>query len=762
MIYVTHELSFDQFHTKKDRIYRVNYHFSLNETTEPSVPVFVGPYLAQNFTEVETAIRFYQEFYPRTIRYSDKMFDEVRFCYADSAFFDVFDFESIAGNVSLALAQPNQLVITKSMAKKYFGDENPIGQIMNYNNKLDLEVAAVIKDIPVNSHFGFDFLTSMYTNKTIKMEEEKINFNNPNFTTFILLSQGSSSAQLEEKIDKWLQQDKSLGENSVRLPLEQLKDVHFNSTIGNYGNLLAVTDYKYLKIFIAIASLILFIAVVNYINLATARAVTRAKEVGMRKTTGASLYQLIVQFLLESAILLFPSILLSVIATNLLLPGLSFLIGTPLQVEMWSVNFLGIMLASWLLLSVLAGFYPALVLSNFKPIRILKGKFIQSESGSVLRKGLVIFQFCISTILIGGTLIILSQLKFMQDKKLGFDKEHIITISGNADIYYQFENFAERIRGLSLVQDAARTWRSPFESAVGNGFFMNPKPSQDDELMLVAGIAGDDHYIQTMGLKLISGANFNPSNIKGDSTINEIIVNEAFLKHVGLTSNDAIGKTVLNVITGHWGPSTIVGVVADFHIRSLHKNVPPVVLFNRPEYFGAVAVRMAPGNIQESLSKIEAVWKELAPQRPFNFTFLDDQYDAMYRTEQRVGTLIVLFSIVAIFVASLGLFGLSSFTTLQRAKEIGIRKVLGASSQSVIILLSRSYIKLVMVSICIAIPVCHYMLNQWLGNFEYKIDISIWHYAAAIFSIVVITLVTVGYQSYATSTTNPAETLKTE
>ena len=759
MLFVRHELSYDQFHAKKDRIYRINYDVVMGgkQIISPSVPVFVGPHLKRMFPEIEEASRYLDSFSPRTVRYEGKMFDENNFAWADSNFFKVLDFTTVKGDLKTALSRPATLVITESVAKKYFGNDDPIGKSLISNNNRNYEITAVIKDVPPNSHFTFDFLTSIYS---ITGLDESVQWNNPNYATFILVKPNINVAQLQGKINEWVNppDKKSENGNSLALELEPLTDVHFNTVAFNFGGRLAVTDIRYLYIFITIAFLILSIACINYINLSTARAATRAKEVGLRKTVGAAFRQTVFQFLIESFLLVLPAIALSVIGVVILLPFLNSLLGKTIEFGILSWQLFSLAFAGWILLSLMAGLYPAFVLSRFKPVSVLKGAAIKTN-GLPLRKSLVVVQFTISLILLVGTLVVLSQLNFMQSKNLGMNKEQVIMIRGNNEILPKLETFVEKIKALPGVSNACRTWRSPFLTVVGNGFNLSPNPGNDG-WVTVGAVSGDQDYLKTMGMELIAGRNFDPSKVK--DTVNEFMVNEAFLRDFGLSADDAVGKqSTLGMISKN-GPGTIIGVVRDFHFTSLHHKVEPVVLFNNPDFFSGTLVRLSPGQTQSSLAALEKLWKEFAPLRPFNFTFLDEQYDAMYRTEQRVGKLVTLFSFVAIVIACLGLMGLSSFTTLQRSKEISIRKVLGATTQSIILLLTNGYLKLLLIAFVLATPFSYLLLNQWLQGFAYRVAITPLYYVIAMVAIVTVAWFTVSYQSLRASLSNPAETLRRE
>ncbi len=764
--FVKYELSFDQFHTKKDRIYRVNYDILMggNQTVSPSVPVFVAPELKKKFPEIEDATRFSPEWTARTIRHGNILFDEKNFCYADSNFFKIFDFKAATGNLQTALNRPNTVVITKSIATKYFGKSNPIGQILMFNNKKAFTVSAVAEDIPSNSHFSFDFLTSFYSTQGFDSLETQQSWNNPNYTTFLLLKPHTNIDALYKKIDAWVnppqQSNQTASQNSLHLRLEPLKDVHFDTQVYNFKNTLVITDFKYINIFITIAILVLLIACANYINLSTAKASVRAKEVGIRKTIGASFLQLFTQFLTESFLLTLTAVFISVIAVNLLLPYLNNLLGKNIPFYIFDSGFILSLAAGIILISLLAGFYPSLILSRFRPIETLKGGFAKAGgSGVTVRKSLVIFQFTISIALILGTIIVRSQLRYMQSEKLGLDKDHVLLIHGNADLNNKLGAFAEKLKNISGVQDVALTWRSPFETVTGNGFSIKSNPTSDDDWHVVGGIAGDTHYLSTLGIPLIAGRNFDPAKIKGENTVNEYIVNEAFLEHYRLKPNDVIGKEVLLGLTGK---GTIVGVMKNFHTSSLHDKIEPVVLFNNPKYFGSILAHVAPNALPGVLSGIQETWRSYVPMRPFNYSFLDDEYEATYRTEQKSGALMSLFCGLAILVTCLGLLGLMTFIVTQRTKEIGIRKVLGASVMNITTMLSKDFLKLVIIAIVIASPVAWYFMNHWLQDFAYRINIGWYVFLITGIAALLIAFITIGFQSIKAALANPVESLRTE
>jgi putative ABC transport system permease protein len=580
------------------------------------------------------------------------------------------------------------------------------------------------------------------------------------------LRPGTNVAVLSKKIDNWVnppdEGNRSASQNSLHLKLEPLKDVHFNTEVFNYKNYFAITDFKYIRIFSTIAILVLLIACANYINLSTAKATSRAKEVGIRKTAGANFIQLFTQFLIESFLFTSLAALVSIGAVYTLLPYLGNLLGEQIPADILQGSFLFYIIGGIVLISLLAGFYPALVLSRFKPVETLKGSLTQAgTSGAAIRKTLVVFQFTISIALILGTMIVRSQLNFMQSTKLGLDKDHVLILHGNADLNKKLSVFAEDIRNINGVQDVSLTWRSPFETVIGNGFSIKANPTSNDDWDVVGGIAGDEHYLPTLGASLIAGRNFDPTKIKSDSTVNEFIVNEAFLRHFNLKSDNVTGKQIVFGLAGS-APGKIVGVVKDFHTSSMHDAIRPVIIFNNPQYFRSVLVHVGPGKLANVLSDIKKTWSAFVPMRPFNYSFLDDEYDALYRTEQRLGTVMSVFCGIAILVTCLGLLGLVTFMVAKRTKEIGIRKVLGASVLSITTLLSKDFLKLVMIAILIALPVAWYFMHDWLKDFAYRIDISWWVVILTVIIALLVALITISLQAVKAAIANPVKSLRTE
>lgn len=762
-LFVKHELSFDQFHAKKDRTYRVNYDITMGgrQTISPSVPAFVAPHLKSRFPEIEHVSRYRRSYSDRTVRYEGKVFDEKGFVWADSTYFDIFDFTAVRGELKDALAKPTNLVITETVAKKYFNDEDPIGKTITVNDNQNYDVVAVIKDIPANSTFTFNFMASVYGMNDL---DESVVWSNPNWATWVVLHAGTDVNALAAKIDEWVNPPgaKHGTGNSLHLPLEPLKDVHFNTTVFNYGGELAVTDRNMLSIFISIGVLILVMACINYVNLATSRSVMRAKEVGLRKTVGATFRNLVTRFLAESFFLVLPALLVSLMLVAAVLPLVNDFTGKQIPLDFTDPFFVSITVLGWIIISVLSGFYPAVVLARFKPITVLKGKFFEGNSGWGFRKSLVVLQFMISGVMITATIILIAQLNFVQSKQLGLDKDHVFFIRGNSQLQKNFSGFATELRNIAGVQEASVTWRSPFSTVVGNGLAIGANPGDDAQWLTAGAIYADEHYLATLGITLKSGRNFNPVKSSGEKIENEFIVNETFLDDFGIDPATAVGSKVTLGVVANNGAGTIVGVVNDFHTASLTEKVAPIILFNDPSYAGGILVRAAGAQVPDVLRSVEDKWKSTVSNRPFNYSFLDEQYNSLYQAQMRSGTLITIFAIISIGIACFGLLGLSSFTAIQRAREIGVRKVLGATTGNIVLLLSRDYLTLLVISCLLAVPASYMVMQRWLQQFAYHIDLHPMYFVGGIISVLFIAWATVGYHSVKASVANPVDSLKYE
>ena len=687
-LYIESELSYDRFHKNADRIVRITMEYSNGGTIGKyaQTGTKVGPQLKRTFPSVASFARTFK--YPRVIAYRDKVFNEKNFLYADSSFFNIFSFKLIRGNPSAALNAPHQLVITESMARKYFGNEDPIGKTLLISNSDNFVVTGVAQDAPGNSQLHFDFVASFTSLDESKTED----WWTANDITYLLLNQANQIPQLEQQVSSYMMTTQVRkeahveGNDYLTYHLEPLKKVHLYSSLDGFepnGNI------TYIYILGAIAILILFIACVNYTNLATVQSAGRSGEIGIRKVLGAGPLELFLQHLGESALLTFIALLLALLTSIKLLPLFNHLTDKSLTA---SVLFYPLSLLSLFMLgvvvSLLAGFYPALVLSNAKLSGILKSGFSLSASGGRLRKSLIVMQFVISIFLIISTIIILQQLSFIQHKKLGFDKDHIVVLPVD---YQMRRNYDEIKKAISLnphIISVGGANQNPTSVQWGDGIHVDKGSEQKN--FPVNCIPADLDFVKTLGMQIIAGTDFSAADMHlMDTTDNykhyryTFILNESAVRAIGWTPQEAIGRTIEK-----GSPGTVKAVVEDFHFSSLHQPIGPLIIFLDTQYTNQLFVKISGNDVTGTLSYLEKVWKERVPHRPFEYHFLDDDFNALYKVESRTSQLFSFFSTTAILLACLGLFALTAFTTVQRNKEIGVRKVLGASIFSVVGLLS--------------------------------------------------------------------------
>ena len=755
-LYVRFELSYDKFHSKADRIYRL-----VCDTKTPSEILYEsitsGPMainIKRDFPEVEAAVRIDQSSF--LVRRGDIKFQEDNSLYADSTFFSVFDFPLLKGDPKTALTAPLSIVLSETTARKYFKDEDPMGQaLILRGDNLPVKVTGIMKDLPGNSHFKADVIVSM-TTQTQKLNTNRDNqWGNFGMYSYLLLKEGTDPKLLQAKLPAFLERrnGKEMKESQMfyTLILEPLKDVYLRSTRpspekGNISNV---------YIFSVIAIFILAIACINFINLTTARASERAKEVGIRKVVGAARSKLVSQFLSESVLLCVLGFLLAIVFCSLLLPLFNQLSGKTI-----SENFLEnkTYLVALFLLSVVigmvAGIYPAFILSGFKPITVLKGKFSRSKKGVSLRQALVITQFTISICLIAGTIIVYKQLNYMRSQDLGFAREQIMVM----DFYYD-RNIQAMKREIETIPGVRSSSISSSVPGEGNNIAYTQIENRSGE-MQVANLDvyfADHKFLDQFQLKLMAGRAFS-LDMRTDST-EAMIVNEETVKGFGYSSpQDIIGKRF-----SQWGrEGKVIGVIKNFNFQSLHQVVKPLSIRIEPENFHFISMRVATEELPATIAAIESKWRASIPNRPFSYFFIDEAFDRQYRTDERFGELFINFAVLAIFISCLGLLGLASYSTSQRTKEIGIRKVLGASAGSISLLLSKDLLKLVLFSIVIATPIAWFAMNKWLEDFAYRDAISWWVFPLAGFVGLVIALTTVFYQSIKAALANPVKSLRAE
>ena len=757
-LYVRHELAYDRFHENADRVYRVVEQYFENEKLaeeSASIPIPFGPTFSE-YAGVK-ATRLYQT-YQKTplLAYQDRRFSEERFFFTDSTFFEVFTFPLVRGNPATALAEPFTLVITERAAQKYFGEADPVGKVLTFEGSLDFRITGVAADPPTNAHFQFDFLAAMQNLEAIFAATG----NEASFTswfwnpahTYILLPPGTEVARIEALLPafveahypSWLQSD-------VSYYLQPLTSIHLHSDL--YQEIRPNGSYRTVQLLGIVGVLILLIACINFMNLATARSLQRAREVGVRKVLGARRKQLIAQFLGESLMVSVVAALLAAGLTVALLPAAGALLGAELPRSLaGSPGFVVAVVVLALVVGVLAGLYPAFVLSAYRPVRTLQGSgSTHAARAATLRKALVVGQFAISIALLVSTLVVYQQLRYLQQKELGFDEEQVVMISlRGTSLQRDYEAAKAEILRQTGVQSA-----SGLSDVVGHDVALSTfQVEGDDAEWSFPGLFADPDIVETLGLTLVAGRSFRRDS---ESDRDAVLVNQALVDLFDWEEG-AVNKTV-----NFWRDRTIVGVVDDFNFEPLRQQVRPLVILFEPKvpYF-FLAIRLAPGDARPMLAALEAVWKRFEPARPFEPFFLDTHLDALYAAETQLGRSYGVFSLLAILVACLGLFGLASFTAERRTKEIGVRKVLGASVGSLLVLLSKDFVRLVLIAFVIAVPAAYFALDRWLQNFAYRVDLGVLPFVGAGLLALVVALLTISYQSVRAATTNPANVLHME
>ena len=755
-LYVRFELSYDSFHTKADRIYRVVADIKTpTEVINASGPSWaVPPNVKDEFPEVESFVRVTDD--EVLVRKGDKKFQEKNSLWADSSFFHVFDFKLLKGNPQTCLKDQFSVVFSESAAKKYFGKDDPLGQtLLLTGDAFPAKVTGVMKDIPENSQIKADMLLSMTTITQKFAPNIDSQWGNYGARAFLLLKNNTRATALQAKFPAFLEKrngtEMKKSQMYPTLFLEPLKDVYLRSTRDDHktGNITNVYIFSIVAIFI------LLIACINFINLTTARSAERAKEVGIRKVVGALKKQLSKQFIGESIILCLIAFVLTIFFSWLLLPLFNQLAGKTISHSIFETPaYMAALFIAALAIGFLAGIYPALVLSSFKPVTVLKGKFATGVRGILLRKGLVVSQFTISIGLIIATIIVYNQMSYMRNQDLGFRKDQMIVMDTYGDPAK--EAFRQSLTGMPNIKSVATS-----SSVPGGG-----NPGAYSEIENVKGdlqIANldlyfvDFDYINQFKIKMVAGRGF--SKDFATDTTQAMVLNEAAVKMFGYKSpQQAIGKRFKQ-----WGrEGKIIGVAKDFHFRSLQQPIKPLSMRIEPGGCNLVTANVSAANVTATLNAIENKWKTLIPNRPFSYYFLDEFFDKQYRSEERFGKLFLNFAVLAIFISCLGLLGLASYSTIQRTKEIGIRKVLGASTSNIVNLLSKDFLKLVAVSALIAFPIAWFAMHKWLEDFAYRIGVSWWVFLAAGFLATLIALFTISFQAIRAAIANPVKSLRTE
>jgi putative ABC transport system permease protein len=759
-LFVYHELSYDRYHAKADRIFRVVENLNtenealFQSTSSPPM----GPAFEREFPEVTGFVRFWRR--RSMIRKDGKAFLEDQCYMADSSVFDVFSYKVTQGDARTALTQPNTIVLTESLAKKYFGDASPVSQTLDLDNE-SYKVTAVMEDVPENSHFRFDMLISFCTfSSKNKQAEENAWFWN-SFHTYLLLEEGADVNALRAKepafIEKYIgKQAREFKMAYSDLPLQPLTGIYLekprsweNGKRGSKSNLYILS---------VVAVFILMIASFNYVNMATARASRRLKEVGLRKVLGAERSSLMKQFLGESVIVCFIASLLAALITLLALPQFNSLTETSLSFNAASgFTWIALLVLS-LVLGILSGAYPAFLVSGFHPLLIFKKSPTSLASNQWLRKILVSAQFITSITLMAGTFFVADQLSLMRTINLGFEKERTLILNfagGDGSINDRYESVKQELGSIPGVTGVAASFTVPGESTTNLGTTVEIKEGEMSQTNMNTFLLDKD-FIPNYGIAVITGRAFS-KDFPADDTV-AFMINESAVRNFGWKPEDAIGRKV----NQQSKKGTIIGVVKDFHYRSLHTKVEPLLLHINKNWFGRFSLKLNTSNIPEAVGAIEQKWKTLAPEMPFRYSFLDQDYDRLYKSEDQLGRIVSIFSGLAIFIASLGLIGLTSFAVERRFKEIAIRKVLGSSVRDVVVLIAKEFVQLIIISFVIAIPLTYYMTGLWLENFTDRIAMQPITFIVAGLSVLSIALLVISYLSMKAAMVNPVGPLRAE
>jgi putative ABC transport system permease protein len=768
-MYVQDELSYDSYHEKKDRIYRVIHgHRGADSRDLTSIYPYwvwgnapIGPALKNDFPEIDKVVQFSGRS-DILLTHGDKMYQEEGIFFMDSTAFDVFSWRLVKGNPKTALAAPFSIVLTESTARKYFGDADPLGKILQgtaspgRSNPGDYTVTGIIADLPSNSHFRFEVLISMSTFRN-SIPDIFTSWGYVDFYTYFLVNEQFDERSFKAKLPDFLERHKEHPESKYVIAIESLKDVYLRTKAerqpGETGSLANIYVFSIIGLFI------LTIAIINFMNLSTARSMERGKEVGIRKSIGADRGSLIYQFLGESMIIVCLSTILALAIVMVAMPYMDSITGKELQIQRFvSWQTVSGFLLLVIFIGIVAGSYPALVLSGFNPVLILKGITRSHAGGAGLRKALVVFQFTLSIALIAGTMIVYSQMSHLLDRDLGFDDEQMLIVDYNYDgaVNEKSELLKNELENHPSISSVA------FSRSLPGSYFPHAgteieKPDGEMEMQGQAIFQVGLDFVTHFGLELVAGRTYS-RQFPTDSA-QAIIINESAARQYGYTNPaDAVGKKFRQ-----WGrEGKVIGVVKDFNFTSLHKDIAPLTLPFSPYSSRYMSLKLTSKNIEETVEAVRKVWMSQVPHRPFLYSFLDEDFTRQYKSEFMFRKLFTTFAFLAIFIACLGLLGLATYTAEKRTKEIGIRKVLGADLRSIVTLLSKDFIVLVLIAIVIATPVSWYAMNRWLQGFAYKMEIQPWIFVLSGCIALVIALLTISYQSLRSAVMNPVSSLRSE
>lgn len=771
LLFIVDELSYDRYHEKADRIYRITTAgvFGNREFTGTYSAAPLAKALLDDYAEVQHATRMMAR-NNRLVSFEDKSFIENRFFYADSSVFDVFTIPLVSGDPITALNKPNTIVITETMAQKYFENDDPIGKSIKVDDVgQHYMVTGVCRDIPMNSHFRFDFMASLITTEW----SSNPSWFSQNAQTYIVLREDADAKDFQEKLPEFierhigpqlpiffgvtLEQFAASGQ-SYGFYLQPMLDIHLHSKLD--GEFEANSDITNVYLFSIIAIFILLIACVNFMNLTTAKSATRAKEVGVRKVLGSNRKYLIRQFLGESFIYVVLAMIIALIIAEIALPFFNQITDKQLTINLFdNWYFLPVLLVFILLTALMAGSYPAFYLTAFQPLQVIKGQRVRQNGKNNLRTMLVVFQFSVTIILLIATFTVYKQLRFIQDKNLGFDKEHLLVIHRTYSLDSQKTVFKNEILQNPDILRASYSINLPGEDFGTNSHGVEGRPNE--EMFLITMMFADYDLTQTLGIDLAYGR-FYDRDYATDTAA--VVINEAAAIALGIKEPYTEKLIRQGATPDQHQAFRVIGVMSDFHFESLHLDIRPMAIYLQPEndWFNRLAVKVRGENLAGTIRFIEEKWEEIAPGLPFEYTFIDHTFEKLYKDDRRTRTMYSIFSMLAIFVASLGLFGLAAFTTENRTKEIGIRKTHGASVGSIVIMLSKEFTRWVVMANVIAWPVAYLLADNWLDNFAFRISIPWWSFVMAGLLALLIALITVSSIAFKAANANPVKALKYE
>ncbi len=759
MLFVRHELSFDVFHPQADNIYRVNLDVNYEDRHErwANAPNVAGPAFKEGIHAVKEYVRFLHHNFGRTafVRAGEQNFAEKSFYWADEGLFHIFEVPLLAGDTASALEGPNKVLLSESTARRMFGQENPIGKNLKVDNTLNLEITGVYQDFPSNSSMQCDIIGSFLT---LGWASKELYWSNCSFETYLLLDANADLGEVQKQMQSI--EDTAVPKEGQWFTtfLQPFKDIHLYSAGIQKGYSTQLGDIRQVKLLAVLALAVLLLACFNYINMTTARSQQRFREVGINKTLGASTGQMVWRFYVETGLLVAAALVGGVLLVEMSLPLFESLSGKELTVatllnSRWALA----LPAVWLAVTLAAGLYPALFLSSFSPKKLLVPKAISPSGNSFFRQTLVVGQFAVCVALIVGAVVFNQQLNYISQKKLGFEPEQIVAVTtAGAENTEQINALMNAYQNLPSVTSLCRSMSFPGIEPAG---YSISQPGHDDRSTYIGVNRVTEGFDEVLGLKFLAGKTL-PLKAENDTTA-DVVLNEAAIKFLGWTPDEAIGKKVQNLFS--W-PTTIVGVVEDFHFESMHQAIGPYAFSNANNlgWRPYLLVKMNTADLRGTMAQLEADFKKHLPTSAFEYTFLDEHLANLYVGEKRLSKVVLVFTLLTIFISCLGLFGLAAFTAERRTKEIGVRKVLGASVPGLVALLTKDFLKPVLVAIVLAAPLAWWGLDKWLQDFAYRVDINGWYFALAGALAVTVAFLTVSFQSVKAALANPIESLRNE